>query len=543
MHSDHLQGLEGYNGPLIYCSAATKSIVLMLEKKTVRLQGLREGIEMENRRMYAHLEKVMRVIPYDTPTTIDLDAQKTITVTLTEANHCPGSTMFLIEDDHSSILYTGDLRAEPWWLQKLAQNPFFIPYTIGQKQISTVYLDTSFVSRESSCHYFFPTKAEGARSLIRKIREYPSDTVFHLNAWTFGYEQLIMTIAAAFRTKIHTDPYRYRIFKRLARRGEYEYGMLQCLTEEPLESRFHCCELGYQCDGRRAKSTKVVHVVPTVSNVVPELGAAFLDEHEYIEIGVPATEPIAFPQTSAYIAGSKIKSEPDPANQAILLSANTESTPANLQPKVLRVPYSRHSSYSELCDLVSLFSPLDVYPCVVSDYFYEENLTVERLFGKFCSQNIYHYFDVYELPKLVMARKQKTDMSMFLSKFLRDESIKMEPQLSCSQSISLGIVKAERTTSVSSPTQYSESIDNSFPRTTTSKRSKSFVSSEPEQASFSGSKEKSSQTACTTTALTILRKAAAKKRRLNELAHVDAAEATTHTTNIQTSKATRIPSF
>lgn len=34
----------------------------------------------------------------------------TIRVTLFDANHCPGSVMFLIEGGGKSVLYTGDIR-------------------------------------------------------------------------------------------------------------------------------------------------------------------------------------------------------------------------------------------------------------------------------------------------------------------------------------------------------------------------------------------------------------------------------------------------
>lgn len=32
-------------------------------------------------------------------------------------------------------------------------------------------------------------------------------------------------------------------------------------------------------------------------------------------------------------------------------------------PNVIRFPYSRHSSYAELCNLVSVFKPRDIWPC------------------------------------------------------------------------------------------------------------------------------------------------------------------------------------
>ena len=36
-------------------------------------------------------------------------------------------------------------------------------------------------------------------------------------------------------------------------------------------------------------------------------------------------------------------------------------------PKVIAFPYARHSSYSELCHLVKVFNPKDIYPCTVCE--------------------------------------------------------------------------------------------------------------------------------------------------------------------------------
>lgn len=36
-------------------------------------------------------------------------------------------------------------------------------------------------------------------------------------------------------------------------------------------------------------------------------------------------------------------------------------------PKIVTFPYSRHSSYKELCDLVRIFKPKDVYQCTIDE--------------------------------------------------------------------------------------------------------------------------------------------------------------------------------
>jgi hypothetical protein len=50
-----------------------------------------------------------------------------------------------------------------------------------------------------------------------------------------------------------------------------------------------------------------------------------------------------------------------------------------------RFPYSRHSSYGELCLLVKAFKPKDVFPCTVDANTWSEEVSIENLFGHLCS--------------------------------------------------------------------------------------------------------------------------------------------------------------
>lgn len=43
-------------------------------------------------------------------------------------------------------------------------------------------------------------------------------------------------------------------------------------------------------------------------------------------------------------------------------------------PKVIKFPYSRHSSYPELRHLVEIFNPKDVYPCTVDKKNWDEGM-------------------------------------------------------------------------------------------------------------------------------------------------------------------------
>lgn len=56
------------------------------------------------------------------------------------------------------------------------------------------------------------------------------------------------------------------------------------------------------------------------------------------------------------------------------------STPQAVElPRVIRFPYSRHSSYSELCQFVGIFKPLDIWPCTENIQYWWENSTSWKL--------------------------------------------------------------------------------------------------------------------------------------------------------------------
>lgn len=52
-------------------------------------------------------------------------------------------------------------------------------------------------------------------------------------------------------------------------------------------------------------------------------------------------------------------------------------------------PYSRHSSYMELCHLLEALRPKDVYPCAVDEEDWSWEVSVENLFGHLCSGDVF----------------------------------------------------------------------------------------------------------------------------------------------------------
>lgn len=51
---------------------------------------------------------------------------------------------------------------------------------------------------------------------------------------------------------------------------------------------------------------------------------------------------------------------------------DNETAPSKEPPKIITFPYSRHSSYAELCQLVGALKPKEVYPCTVDEQNWHE---------------------------------------------------------------------------------------------------------------------------------------------------------------------------
>lgn len=229
------------------------------------------GLTETRTQTYKHLKKLLKPIPLEVPTWIELSDGYRIRVTLFDANHCAGAVSFLIEADRingqdaKAILYTGDVRCEQWWVHSLSRYPFLNQYLRHNgkephKRLDTIYLDTTFASKTDPYQHF-PSKAEGIAELLNKVSQYPKDTLFYLNTWTFGYEDVWSAIATYLDTKIHVDQYKYGVYAALGsslepRALDYfklimshagNHAQLGCLTPDSQAHQIHSCEQGTSC--------------------------------------------------------------------------------------------------------------------------------------------------------------------------------------------------------------------------------------------------------------------------------------------------------
>ena len=252
-----------------------------------------KGILEVRKQTYRHLHLILKAIPVQTPTEIELGAKMRIRVTLFDANHCPGAVMFLIEGGGKAILYTGDVRAEAWWVNSIIRNPVLIPYTLGEKRLDCMYLDTTFAAKDD-VFQDFPSKAAGLQELLQKVQGRPPDTVFYFRAWTLGYEDVWVALSAVLGSKIHVDEYQSRLYRSLSDDCRDEFSVPEgpvlngfqagnhfqtgCLTTDSGGARIHSCEPGTVCLGGFPQNKDVVQLMPIITRAadgadVYEIGA------------------------------------------------------------------------------------------------------------------------------------------------------------------------------------------------------------------------------------------------------------------------------
>ena len=136
-HSDHYMGLtpNWIHGP-IYCSEITARLV---EQKL--------GVSSD----------FIFPLPMNKPCLLSGTDQ--LSVTLIEANHCPGAVLFLITHGNLRYLHTGDFRACP----KICLHPM-----LKEQALDIVYLDTTYLDPK----YSFPSQDSCIQTACELVRRH-----------------------------------------------------------------------------------------------------------------------------------------------------------------------------------------------------------------------------------------------------------------------------------------------------------------------------------------------------------------------------------
>uniref|UniRef100_A0A8R1TY68 Lactamase_B domain-containing protein n=1 Tax=Onchocerca volvulus TaxID=6282 RepID=A0A8R1TY68_ONCVO len=212
-HSDHYGAIDNkWNNGTIYCSPITAQVLpIVTHHSRSKRAGIRSHlIHPLNLNVWHHMNG--------------------FSVMLLDANHIPGSVMFLFEGDRisdSRILFTGDFRADI----QLYQNIFAVS-VLQERSLSKIYLDTTYINctREE-----FPSREASAAEICHLLRElfFNDSKPVTIMVPKVGREQLLVDIAMEFKCKVWVDYVRFQIAGIL--------GLNEYFTTEKAETSIWTC--------------------------------------------------------------------------------------------------------------------------------------------------------------------------------------------------------------------------------------------------------------------------------------------------------------
>ncbi|XP_036621757.1 5' exonuclease Apollo isoform X1 [Trichosurus vulpecula] len=256
LHADHTEGLSSTWARPLYCSPFTAHLVhcrLQVSKKWIRALEVGESHVLS----------------------LDEIGQETMTVTLIDANHCPGSVMFLFEGYFGTILYTGDFRYTPSMLQEPALR-------LG-KQIHTLYLDNT------NCDpaLVLPSRREATREIAELIRQHPQHDV-KIGLYSLGKESLLEQLALEFQTWVVLSPQRMEVVQLME--------LADVFTVEEGAGRIHAVNRAEVCSSAMLRwncTHPTIAILPTSRRIRVS--------HPGIHV-VPYSDHSSFPELCDFVA-------------------------------------------------------------------------------------------------------------------------------------------------------------------------------------------------------------------------------------------------
>eukprot|EP00797_Seminavis_robusta_P014567 Sro21_g014560.1 cross-link repair 1A protein (670) ;mRNA; r:41431-43440 len=304
-HSDHYGGItRTWQAGVIYCSLPTANLV-----------HERLGVD----RHYLH------PLALNTPTVIATSAGRPVTVTLLDANHCPGAVMFLFQVGKRTILHVGDFR----WHRAQMLPP--LQRVLQQLPVDELFLDTTYCQER----YTLPTQqaaiqatVEKAVQEVQRARAAKERLLLLFGAYTIGKERIYLAVAERLGVKVYVDSQRYKV---LVAALEWPADKMQrLLTTKRNESNLWVVELG--------------HI--NMKRLPPYLYACSQAKH-----------PVAKFDRVVGFRPTGWSNRPN-NNHNLLTTATTGKL------TVHSVPYSEHSSFPELVDCIRALRPKKIVPTV-----------------------------------------------------------------------------------------------------------------------------------------------------------------------------------
>jgi len=320
-HSDHYGGLtKHWSGGIIYCSAPTATLV-----------NSELGVE----------KKYLHPLPMNTVSVVDANG-KPVSVTLLDANHCPGAVMFLFElPSGKKILHVGDFRWDRHTMLSLPQLAQLARGANSGVRLDDLYLDTTYCDEKYDT---MPTQKKAiAAAVDMAVKEMKdssaasllpdciaprskSTTLFLFGSYTIGKEKLYLSCAMALGLRIYVEPRKLRILSAL----NFSQDQMNMFTTIKSEAQIWVVPMGH-CSFKHLDS-----YLAEANASVKGLSGGY-------------ASVVAFRPTGWSFSAS---------------NGNLISTRRSGNKTIHGVPYSEHSSFAELVDCLLCLRPKRIVPTV-----------------------------------------------------------------------------------------------------------------------------------------------------------------------------------
>ncbi|WOG81518.1 hypothetical protein DCAR_0100668 [Daucus carota subsp. sativus] len=234
-----------------------------------------------------------------------------IDVTCFDANHCPGSIIILFEPPSGkAVLHTGDFRFD----EEMTKIP-----ALQNCRVERLILDTTYCDPQ----YDFPKQEAVIQFVIEAIQAeaFNPKTLFLIGSYTIGKERLYVEVARVLRKKVFINAAKLRILECLGIPNED----MQWFTTNEQESHIHIVPMWTLASFKRLKH---------ISN-------QYMARYSLI---------VAFSPTGWTFGKGKKKSPGRRWQKGTVVR--------------YEVPYSEHSSFTELQEFVKFISPANIIPSV-----------------------------------------------------------------------------------------------------------------------------------------------------------------------------------
>ncbi|XAR68060.1 hypothetical protein NMG60_11003058 [Bertholletia excelsa] len=191
LHADHTKGLSSTwkRGPL-FCSRTTAKLF------PFKFPGFK--LSLLRILDVGHWHSISLVSP-------STGFRPKVDVMAIDAHHCPGAVMYVFCGEFGCMLYTGDFRWEPTSERANMGRRMLLNALVNHK-VDLLYLDNTYCNPS----YSFPSREVAAQKVVDVIASYPDHDII-IGIDSLGKEDLLLHIARVLKIKIWVWPERLQI--------------------------------------------------------------------------------------------------------------------------------------------------------------------------------------------------------------------------------------------------------------------------------------------------------------------------------------------